>query len=138
MLGQYNQRKTMSDSEDSVTNPMDTIRSLIEKISHESKMIYSKALKINSLVEHPDLDIWTEEFCLDERAYKWAKHHMVPRKCSMWQIHRTLLESAKRDKRISRGYVVRLLEDEGQILDLPSNHPVSVWQVLGRLPRFFL
>lgn len=129
----------MSDSEcDDITESMSAIHSLVEKLSHDSKTIYSKALKISTLVENPDLDIWAEEFQLDERAYKWAKHHMVPRKCSMWQIHRTLLESAKRDKRISRGYVVRLLEDEGQILDLPSNHPVSVWQVLGRLPRFFL
>lgn len=137
MLGQYNQRKTMSDSEDSVTNPMDTIRSLIEKISHESKMIYSKALKINSLVEHPDLDIWTEEFCLDERAYKWAKRHMVPRKCTMWQIHKTLLESAKKDKRIARGHKVTLTEEEAAIMDLSHSAPISVWQILGRLPRFF-
>ena len=128
----------MSDSEcDDLTESMNVVHSLVEKLSHDSKTIYSKALKISTLIENPELDIWAEEFQLHERAYKWAKHHMVPRKCSMWQIHRTLLESAKRDKRISRGYIVRLLEAEGEILDLPSNHPVSVWQVLGRLPRFF-
>ena len=87
----------MSDSEDcdDLTSSMSSIHSMIEKLAHESKTIYSKALKISALVEHPEIDIWTEEFQLDERAYKWAKNHMVPRKCSMWQIHRTLLESAK-------------------------------------------
>jgi hypothetical protein len=130
----------MSDSEDSDTlgESMNTIHSLIETLSHESKTIYSKALKISSLIEHPDINIWLEEFHIHERAYKWAKHHLVPRKCTLWQIHRTLLESAKKDKRLSRGHVVRLLQEEADIMDLPSNHPISVWQVLGRLPRFFL
>ena len=129
----------MSDSEDcdDLTSSMSSIHSMIEKLAHESKTIYSKALKISALVEHPEIDIWTEEFQLDERAYKWAKKHMVPRKCSMWQIHRTLLESAKKDKRISRGYQVRLLQDEADIMELPFDEPISVWQVLGKIPRFF-
>ena len=139
MLREYKQRRIMSDSEpDEINESMSIIHSCIEKLAHDSKVIYSKALKINSLIEYPELDMWTEEFHLHERAYAWAKQHMVPRKCSLWQIHRTLLESAKRDKRIARGQVVRLLKDEGDILDLPYNHPVSVWMVLGRLPRFFL
>jgi hypothetical protein len=125
-------------SDDDFSEPMTTIHSLVEKLSHESKTIYSKALKISALVEHPEIDIWTEEFQLDERAYKWAKKHMVPRKTTMWQIHRTLLENAKKDKRISRGYQVRLLQEEADIMELPFNEPISVWQVLGRLPRFFL
>jgi hypothetical protein len=130
----------MSDSEDydDLTSSMSSIHSMIEKLAHESKTIYSKALKISALVEHPEIDIWTEEFQLDERAYKWAKKHMVPRKCSMWQIHRTLLESAKKDKRISRGYQVRLLQEEADIMELPFDEPISVWQVLGKIPRFFL
>jgi hypothetical protein len=128
----------MSDSEDDLTDSMSSIHSLIEKLSHESKTIYAKALKINALVEHPEIDVWTEEFQLDERAYKWAKKHMVPRKTTMWQIHRTLLEAAKKDKRIGRGYVVRLLQEEADIMELPADESISVWQVLGKIPRFFL
>jgi len=129
----------MSDSE-SDTNLMDSmsnIRSLVETLTHESKKIYANALKISSLFEHPDLDLWTEEYSLNERAYKWAKRHMVSRKCSLWQIHRTLLESAKKEKRLARGQMVKLSEEEAEILDLSAKEPVSVWQVLGRLPRFF-
>jgi hypothetical protein len=127
----------MSDSEDDLTESMSAIHSMIEKLSHESKTIYSKALKISALVENPEMDIWTEEFQLNERAYKWAKKHMVSRKCSLWQIHRTLLESAKKDRRLARGHLVRLTKEEAEILDLTATDPVSVWQVLGRLPRFF-
>ena len=128
----------MSDSESdtNLTDSMLNIRSLVETLTHESKKIYANALKISSLVEHPDLDLWTEEFSLNERAYKWAKRHMVSRKCSLWQIHRTLLESAKKEKRLARGQMVKLSQEEAEILDL-SKEPVSVWQVLGRLPRFF-
>ena len=128
----------MSDSENSDFNePMSAIHSLIEKLSHESKTIYSKALKISALVERPEIDAWTEEFQLNERAYKWAKKHLVPRKTTMWQIHRTLLETAKKEKRISTGQRVRLLEEEAEIMGLPHNEPISVWQVLGKIPRFF-
>jgi hypothetical protein len=128
----------MSDTEDDFSDSMSAIHSLVEKLSHESKTIYSKALKINALVEHPDIDIWTEEFQLNERSYKWAKKHLVPRKTTMWQIHRTLLESAKKDKRISRGQMVKLTQEEGEIMELPFDKTISVWQVLGKLPRFFL
>ena len=128
----------MSDTEDDFSDSMSTIHSLIEKLSHESKTIYSKALKISALVEHPDIDIWTEEFQLDERSYKWAKKHLVPRKTTMWQIHRTLLESAKKDRRISRGQLVTLTQEEGEIMELPFDKAISAWQVLGKLPRFFL
>jgi hypothetical protein len=128
----------MSDSEDDLSDSMSTIHSMIEKLSHESKVIYSKALKINALVEHPEIDVWTEEFQLNERAYVWAKKHLVPRKTTMWQIHRTLLESAKKDKRISTGQNVRLLQEEADIMELPADEVISVWQVLGKLPRFFL
>jgi len=127
----------MSDSEDDLTESMSAIHSMIEKLSHESKIIYSKALKISALVENPEMDIWTEEFQLNERAYKWAKKHMVPRKTTMWQIHRSLLEAAKKDKRISRGHQVRLLQEEADIMELPADELISVWQVLGKIPRFF-
>lgn len=128
----------MSDTEDDFSDSMSAIHSLIEKLSHESKTIYSKALKINALVEHPDIDIWAEEFQLHEHSYKWAKKHMVPRKTTMWQIHRTLVESAKKDRRISRGQLVKLTQEEGEIMELPFDKAISVWQVLGKLPRFFL
>ena len=129
----------MSDSDSSDFNePMSAIHSLVEKLSHESKTIYSKALKISALVEHPEINIWTEEFHLDERAYKWAKKHLVPRKTNMWQIHRTLLETAKKEKRISMGQKVRLTQEEAEIMELPINETISVWQVLGKIPRFFL
>ena len=128
----------MSDTEsEDLTDPMSNIRSLVETLTHESKKIYANALKISSLVEHPDLDLWTEEFSLNERAYKWAKKNMVSRKCSLWQIHRTLLESAKKEKRLARGHLVKLTQEEAEILDLSASEPVSVWQILGRLPRFF-
>jgi len=128
----------MSDSDNSdFDEPMLAIHSLVEKLSHESKTIYSKALKISALVQHPEIDAWTEEFQLNERAYKWAKKHMVPRKTTMWQIHRTLLETAKKEKRISMGQKVRLSEEEAEIMELPVNEPITVWQVLGKIPRFF-
>ena len=130
----------MSDSEDSgeLTDSMSNIHTLVEKLSHDSKTIYAKALKISSLVEIPDLDLWAEEFHLHERSYSWAKHNMVPRKCSLWHIHRTLLESAKKDKRISRGQLVRLLKEEADIMELPYDQSISVWQLLAKLPRFFI
>jgi hypothetical protein len=62
---------------------------------------------------------------------------MVPRKCSLWQIHRTLLETAKKEKRVGRGHKVLLTKDEAEIMDLPYTNAISVWEVLGRLPRFF-
>jgi hypothetical protein len=140
LLREIKQKKIMSDSEyesGEINESMTIIHSCIEQLSHSSKVIYAKALKINTLIENPDLDIWAEEFLLHERAYKWAKHHMVPRKCSLWQIHKTLLESAKRDKRIARGSMVKLLKEEAEIMDL-TEQQVSAWTILGRLPRFFL
>jgi hypothetical protein len=126
-----------TESDNDLTDSMSSIHSLIETLTHESKKIYANALKISSLFEHPDLDLWTEEFSLNERAYKWAKKHMVSRKCSLWQIHRTLLESAKKERRLMPGHQIRLTKEEADILDLSATDPVSAWQVLGRLPRFF-
>ena len=126
-----------SESDNDLTDSMTQIHSFVEKLSHDSKSIYTKALKISTLIDNPELNLWTEEFQLDERAYKWAKQHLVPRRCSLWQIHRTLLESAKKEKRIGRGHVVKLTKEEAEIMDLSSEQHISVWQVLGRLPRFF-
>jgi len=126
-----------TESESNLIETMSDIHLLIEKLTHESKKIYAGALNLSSLVDHPDLDLWTEEYSLHERAYKWAKKHMVSRKCSLWQVHRTLLESAKKEKRLSRGHLVILKQEEAEIMDLTFTEKVSVWQVLGRLPRFF-
>ena len=123
---------------DSISESLQAIHHSMERLSHDTKHLYANALKIHQKVEHPDTDIWAESFKLHERAHVWAKHHMVPRKCSFWQVHKTLLESAKRDTRIFCGHQVRLLDDEAVILDLPANHPISVWDVLARLPRFFV
>jgi hypothetical protein len=60
----------MSDSEDDLTDSMSAIHSLIEKLSHESKSIYSKALKISAFIDNPNINIWIEEFQLHENAYE--------------------------------------------------------------------
>ena len=140
MLRGIYQIRAMSSDESvdiDLTDTMAAIHSMVEKLSHESKTIYAKALKISALVENPELNIWTEEFHLSERSYKWAKKHLVPRKTTMWQIHRTLLELAKKEKRVSRGHMVTLSEEEAIIMELPSDEKISVWQVLGKLPKFF-
>jgi hypothetical protein len=133
----------MSDDEDIsdvnvLSDSLQKIHHHVEQLAHVSKHMYSKALRIYQQVENPELDFWTEPFKLHERAHKWAKHNMVASKCSLWEVHDTLLKCAKRDNRVFRGHTLRLLDDEATILDLPANHPVSVWMVLGRLPRFFL
>jgi hypothetical protein len=130
----------MSDTSDDegIDGSMGTIRSCIERLSHESKKLYTNALKVYNAVEHPELDLWSEIFQLDERAYVWAKRHLVGRKASLWQIHQTLLESAKTEKRIRPGNLVILTKEESEIMDLPEGKDISVWLVLGKLPRFFL
>ena len=133
----------MSDSESEVSlqevsETMHSIHKHIEQLSHVSKHIYSQALSISQRIENPSLDLWAEPFELHERAQKWAKKHLVPRKCSLWQIHTTLLESSKKEKRVFYGHRVQLSKEEGEIMDLPIEEPISVWMVMGRLPRFFL
>jgi hypothetical protein len=135
----------MSDSEsgsssdvEGLQDSMLVIHKQIEQLSHLSKHIYSKALQVEQRIENPDLDLWAKSFTLHERSLKWAKKHLVARKTSFTQIHKTLLESAKKSGRILPGHRVKLLEDEAEIMDLPVNIPVSVWVVLGKLPRFFV
>lgn len=133
----------MSDNEsgddlDLVSESLQKIHVQMEELSHNSKQLYSRALRIQQLTDNPELDLWVEPFKLHDRAHKWAKVHLVPRKCSLWQIHQTLLESAKKDKRAFSGQQVKLTEEEATIMDLTWETPVSVWLVLGRLPRFFL
>jgi hypothetical protein len=130
----------MSDSEtdSDLGESLQRIRHHVEQVSHMSKHMYAKAVQVHQRVEHPDIDIWAESFRLHERAYVWAKQHMVARKCSLWQIHQTLLESAKKDGRILPGKMVKLTTEEAAILDLSPDQPHQAWTVLGRLPRFFL
>jgi hypothetical protein len=133
----------MSDSEfeDDLENVSDSLQKIhqhMEDLSHVSKHLYSRALRVQQLTENPGLDLWAEPFKLDERAYKWAKKHLVPRKCSLWQVHQTLLESAKKEERVFAGQRVTLVQDEADIMGLPCGIPISVWLLLGRLPRFFL
>jgi hypothetical protein len=123
---------------ENVSESLQKIHQHMESLFHDSKHLYSRAVRIQQLTENPALDLWAESYKLHERAYKWAKKHMIPRKCSLWLVHQTLLESAKKEDRVFVGQQVRLSEEEAEIMELPVNHHISVWLVLGRLPRFFL
>jgi hypothetical protein len=123
---------------DTVSESLKAIHTHMEELSHASKHLYSRALRVQQLMENPSLDLWAESFKLHPRTYMWAKNKMVPRKCSLWLIHQTLLDSAKKDRRIFAGQQVKLTDEEGEIMDLPSGELLSVWRILGRLPRFFL
>lgn len=130
----------MSDSEsevdlNEVSSSLDLVHQHIEQLSHLSKHIYTRALKVYQLVEHPEIDVWAQIFKLNDKAKVWAKRNMVSRKCSLWQIHETLLESAKKEGRIRDGKVT-LTSVEAEIMDLPEGEQ-EVWTVLGRLPKFF-
>ena len=130
-----------SDSDLELNNVSESLQKIhqhMESLFHDSKHLYSRALRIQQLTDNPALDLWAEQYKLHDRAHGWAKKHLVPRKCSLWQVHQTLLDAAKKDNRIFVGQHVRLSKDEAEIMDLPENHHISVWQVLGRLPRFFL
>jgi hypothetical protein len=114
---------------------LEKIHDCVEQLSHSSKDIYARALRLNYSINTASDDLWTERFLLHERAFIWAKKHMVPRKCSLWQIHQTLLTSAK--QRITKEGI-HLTHEESELLDLPYTTPVSIWSVLGKLPRFFM
>lgn len=132
----------MSDSESEselshIDESMKQIHDYVEKIAHDSKHLYSKALKFNQLIENPEMDIWAETFKLHERARGWAKKHMVASRCSLWEVNKTLIEVCRKEDRI-KSDGVQLNELEGQILGLPHSDPVHIWQILAKLPRFFL
>ena len=129
----------MSDSEsvsEDLGDSLQLIHQHVEKLAHLSKHIYTRALRVHQLSEHPEIDIWAESFKIHERASKWAKRNMVASSCSLWQVHETLLASAKKDGRI-HGQKVVLGSEEASILDLAEGEHL-IWTVLGRLPRFFL
>ena len=120
-----------------IDESMKQIHDYVEKIAHDSKHLYSKALKFNQLIENPEMDIWAETFKLHERARGWAKKHMVASRCSLWEVNKTLIEVCRKEDRI-KSDGVQLNELEGQILELPHTEIVYIWQILARLPRFFL
>ena len=129
----------MSDSEEDYSDigeSLKTIHQHVEQLAHLSKHMYTRALRVYTVSEIPDIDIWTESFKIHERAARWAKKHMVASKCSLWQVHETLLEDAKKEGRI-HGETVSLNSTESEILDLPEGD-TPIWTVLARLPRFFL
>ena len=129
----------MSDTESDYSDIGDSLKTIhqhVEQLAHLSKHIYTRALRVYNLSEHPEIDVWTESFKLHERAMTWAKKNMVASKCSLWQVHETLLVAAKKEGRIS-GQNVRLTSVEAEILDLAEGE-TAIWTVLGRLPRFFL
>ena len=130
----------MSDSESDASHVSDSLEKIhhhVEKLYHLSKHIYTRALRVSHLIDNPELDLWTESFSLHERTRPWAKKHMVASRCSLWQVHETLLTSAKKEGRIKKDNHVVLSELEAEILDLACGAPIAVWTVLGRLPRFF-
>lgn len=120
-----------------VDESLKKIHEYVEQIAHDSKHLYSKALKLDRLVENPDMDIWAETFKLHERARGWAKKHMVASRCSLWEVNKTLLDQCKKEDRL-KAEGVQLNELESQIMDLPLGEPVPVWKLLAKLPRFFL
>ena len=129
----------MSDSESELEDVSDSLQKIhqhVEQLAHLSKHMYTKALRVYQLTEHPEIDIWTESFKLHERAMPWAKKNMVASKCSLWQVHETLLATAKKEERIQGQYII-LNSVEAIILDLAEGEQ-AIWTVLGRLPRFFL
>ena len=122
---------------DGVNESMKNIHAFVEQIAHDAKHLYSKAVSLNQYIECPEMDIWAQTYKLHERSRRWAKKHMVASKCSLWEINKTLIETAKKENRITVDRQVTLSQMESDILDLPTT-PVSIWKVLGRLPRFFL
>ena len=133
----------MSDTEcqtddEHVDDSMKRIHQYVEQIAHEAKQLYGKAVRLDQLVDAPEMDVWVEPFKLHERARPWAKKHMVASKCSLWEVNKALLESATKEKRIGLDKKVRLTKTEAIIMDLSDSEPVPIWSVLGRLPRFFI
>ena len=117
---------------------MKKIHQYVEQIAHDAKQLYGKAVRLDQLVDAPEMDVWVEPFKLHERARPWAKKNMVASKCSLWEINKALLESATKEKRIGLDKKVRLTKAEAAIMDLSDSEPVPIWSLLGRLPRFFI
>lgn len=120
-----------------VDDSIKKIHQYVEQIAHDAKHLYSKALSLHQLVECPEMDIWTRPFKLHERARGWAKKNMVASKCSLWEVNKTLMESAKKEGRLTADRMVALTKLEAAIMNLPET-PISIWLVLRKLPTFFI
>lgn len=128
-----------SDDDGTVNDSMKNIHTMVEQIAHNAKHLYSKAISLDQHIQNPvAADVWAQTFKLHERARPWAKKNMVASKCSLWEINKTLTDSASKGGRITIDGQVSLTQIEGEILDLPYDTPISIWKVLGRLPRFFV
>jgi len=126
------------DLNEGVNECMKTIHTLVEQIAHDARHIYSKAISLDQQIQNPiAADIWAQTFKIHDRARPWVKKHMVASKCSLWEINKTLFEVVKKENRITIDGHVTLSQTEADILDLPQT-PISIWKVLGRLPRFFI
>jgi hypothetical protein len=130
--------ETEEESEGSLLESLESIREKIEVLCHVSKHMHTKAVRIYSQIETPDLKLWIQPFKLHVRAKKWAKHHMLATTCSLMQVHQVLVDTIKKENRILSGGLVQLTAEEGELLDLPVERSVSVWTILGKLPRFYI
>jgi hypothetical protein len=127
-----------SESDGSVGESIEKIRVSMDALAHATRHLYAGAVRVAAAVENPGLTIWTQPYKVHERARLWAKRHMVASTSSLWQIQETLLEAAKKSHRIHADGTVTLTHQEAEILELVANTPVKIWDVLGRLPRFFI
>ena len=126
---------------DETTNLSDSMRAIreqVEVMAHAARHLYAGAVRVSQSVENPDLDLWASPFKLHERARPWAKKNMVASTSSLWQVHETLVNCAKKENRILTGSRVRLSKAEAAILDIGHEEPVAIWEVLARLPKFFV
>lgn len=121
-----------------VSESMERIRASMDTLAHATRHLYAGAVRVSAAVENPGLTIWTQPFKVHERARLWAKKHMVASTSSLWQIQETVLEVAKKSHRIHADGTVILTHQEAEILELEANAPVKIWEVLGKLPRFFV
>ena len=63
----------MSDTEcqtddEHVDDSMKKIHQYVEQIAHDAKQLYGKAVRLDQLVDAPEMDVWVEPFKLHERA----------------------------------------------------------------------
>jgi uncharacterized protein YcbX len=127
------------DINEGVNDSMKNIHTMVEQIAHNAKHLYSKAISLDQQIQNPvAADVWAQTFKLHERARSWAKKNMVASKCSLWEVNKTLTDLAKKEGRTTIDGQVTLTRAEGEILDLSHETPISIWKVLGRLPRFFV
>jgi hypothetical protein len=129
---------TETDASADVSQSLRVLHEQMEVLAHAARHLYSGAVRVATAVENPEIGLWSQPFKLHERARPWAKKNMVASTASLWQIHETLVTKVKKENRLLPGSRVTLTKAEAEILDLNAEAPVSTWDVLGRLPRFFV